>query len=348
MHASALAEEHVPTRSNPTTSEAVLGDRLRAADPADPQNGVLVALAAGQPADRDALARVLGPDLVSGLIASRTLRSRSEGLHLDYALGLTNDVIFVAPDPDPAPGESRRVDDLLYLGPDSAFLVEAALSLAPVGERAVDLGAGTGLLAAVLVRRYATVVATDLVPRVAGAARLTLALNARPDGHRAGAVVADVAGGLRRRSFDLVTANAPWVPIAAGPDARHRVFADGGSTGVELPLRFIREGAELLCPGGVAIVLALDVLCDDGRRPIRDACADLSAHGFTTVLVPTPMPLILPDLPQRVCARQPRLVDAEHVAVVVAAPSPSGGPRYRVLVAAEALARRWAARSESA
>src|SRR5438270_401573 len=82
-------------------------------------------------------------------------------------------------------------------------------------------GAGTGLHTAVLAQRYRVVVATDLSLRAARAARLTLALN----GLGAGAVVADVANGLRPRSFDLVTANAPWVPVAAEGGST-RLFAD--------------------------------------------------------------------------------------------------------------------------
>ena len=73
-------------------------------------------------------------------------------------------MIFVAPDPDPAPGEPQRRERLLYLGPDSGFLLDAVRQLAPRGERAADLGAGTGVLAAILARTYATVIATDLAP----------------------------------------------------------------------------------------------------------------------------------------------------------------------------------------
>ena len=152
--------------------------------------------------------------------------------------------------------------------------------------------------------------------------------------------MADGAAGLRLHAFDLVTANAPWVPDVPGT---RRVFADGGATGTELPCRLLHEASALLRPGGVAIVLALDVTCDDGRRPIRDLCAALTADGFTTAIVPTPLDRILPDLEQRMRRRQPRLVRAEHVAVVVAAPTVSGTLQHRTLVGAEALARGWAA-----
>jgi methylase of polypeptide subunit release factors len=321
-------------------SGAELGRRLRAADASDPRSEVLIALAAGEAVARDPLARALSEELVSELVAERLLRPNSGMLALPYALGRANDVIFAAPDPDAAE-RGAPCPDFLYLGPDSGYLVDAARRLAPRGVRAVDLGAGTGLLASMLSATYETVVATDIVERVAAAADLTLALAERPSTHTAAAVVADVAAGLRTAAFDLVTANPPWVPTGAG--AARRVFADGGATGTELPCRVVREAAELLRPGGTAVVLALDVCCDGDRRPLREVCAELSAEGYTTSIVPTPLGRMLPDLEAQMRRRQPRIVTAEHVVIVVAAPFAAGGMRHAALVAAEGLAREWAA-----
>lgn len=319
---------------------ALLARRLRAADASDRRNEVLISLAAGEAVAPDALARALSEELVSELVADRLLRPKSGMLALPYALCRANDVIFAAPDPDAAESGGSR-PDFLYLGPDSGFLVEAARRLAPRGERAIDLGTGTGLLASILSVSYETVVATDIVERVAAAAHLTLALAERPSSHTAAAVVADLASGFRAAAFDLVTANPPWVPTGVG--AARRVFADGGATGTELPCRVLREAAELLRPGGTAVVLALDVCCDGDRRPVRELCAELSAEGYTTSIVATPLGRMLPDLEAQMRKRQPRIVTAQHVVIVAAAPFPAGGIRHEAMVAAEGLARTWAA-----
>ena len=196
-------------------------------------------------------------------------------------------------------------------------------------ERAADLGAGTGVLAAILARTYATVLATDLAPRAAAAANLTLRLNVRASTSASAQWSRTAAWSSVPCSFDLVTVNPPWVPDAVDAEVSQRVFADGGPTGAELPSRFLREGATLLRPGGIAIVLALDVLFADGERPIRAVCTDLEAGGFTTAIVPTPLARMLPDLVTTIHARQPRIVDAEHVAAVVAAPVVGSALRRR-------------------
>ena len=57
------------------------------------------------------------------------------------------------------------------------------------------------------------------------------------------------------------------------------VFADGGATGTELPRRFAADAARLLAPGGLALVLTLDLEHADGRRPAVRLVADLHAPG---------------------------------------------------------------------
>ncbi len=232
-------------------------------------------------------------------------------------------------------------DEVVYLGPDSGYLVEAAVRLAPRGDRAADLGTGTGLLAAVLASRYRTVVATDVSPSVAASAGLTLALNRLPRDHAAGVCVADVGRGLRDESFDLVVANAPWVPLADGSAESPELFAHGGDTGMELPRRFLLEGASLVRSGGVAITLALDMEVERRERPLQGVCERLRRDGYVVRVLPTPFNRDRPELRADVADRQRSLTDAVHVAVVVARPRPDDEDRASLLVAVDALGRRW-------
>jgi methylase of polypeptide subunit release factors len=189
--------------------------------------------------------------------------------------------------------------DLVYLGHDSVWLLEAVWKLATGGRRAVELGTGTGLLAAALAPRYGLTVATDILPTTAAVAALTFLLNPLSTG-RLAAVSADVARGLRPGSFDLVVANAPWVPAPApGVGGRPRVFADGGPTGQELPARFILEGSALLAPGGLGVTQCLDLTYDDGRRPLADLCGALRTEGLSAELRPVGPPEIGTTLTDR-------------------------------------------------
>jgi len=174
------------------------------------------------------------------------------------------------------------------------------------------------------------------------AADVTMALNPAPEGHAAGLAVLDVAGGLRSDAFDLLVANAPWVPHDESSElAAPAAYAFGGSTGAELPRRFLLEGATLLRAGGVAITLALDVELSDGRRPIRDTVEELGARGFATAVLPTPYNRSRQTLLEKMQLGQPALTAATHVAIVAARPHADGRDRASLLVAAAALRRRW-------
>ncbi|MFD6448676.1 class I SAM-dependent methyltransferase [Promicromonospora sp. NPDC060204] len=104
---------------------------------------------------------------------------------------------------------------------------------------AVDLGCGTGILAAVLGLRYPTahVIASDRSRAACDSAGATLAAN----GVRAAGIVRDDAGALLPipdGSADLVLLNPPFHDRAAlSTDAAHRMFATAG--------RVLRDGGEL-------------------------------------------------------------------------------------------------------
>ncbi len=313
---------------------AALGAALRRE--ASAGGGPLMELVRGRPCPAERVRDGLGEAEFAALVREGVFELHGDGSDVACRVGLLCSPDFVVA----APGAGRG-PDMVYIGPDSSLLVEAALRLAPSGERAVDLGTGTGLLAAALSRRYRCVVATDIVRRSADAARCTMMLNDRPPGHVWLTMQSDVTSGLRARSFDLVAANTPWVPTSTALSGPARVFADGGRDGVELPARFLVGGASLLRPGGVAVLLALHVVRSDGARPLLELCGTLEREGYSVAVIPTPLNRSFPELPAKIRARSADLVEAVHVAVVVGAPAVEGGRRDALLVASDALARRW-------
>ena len=105
--------------------------------------------------------------------------------------------------------QQRDRGDLAYLGPDSIWLLQRAWPLATGGRLAVELGTGTGYLAASLAPRYELTIGTEVLRTTAAVAALTFHLNGPS---KLCCLLADVAAPLRPRCADFVIANAPWVP----------------------------------------------------------------------------------------------------------------------------------------
>jgi SAM-dependent methyltransferase len=258
---------------------------------------------------------ITGDRLVAHGLAMRT-DPDTQGPLLALSFGVFTVRGIAAILPRPA-GEADRV----YLANDTTWMLELLWPRLRRGARAVDLGAGTGFLAASLTQRFDQVVATDVHPAAAATARLTALVNPQLAG-RLHVVRADIAAGLRPGAFDLVTANPPWVPSAAAVDRDGRpvFYADGGATGFELPLRFLHAAADLLAPGGLAAVMCVDGTFTDGRRPVAAACAQLDEDGFTTEIVPTPLARSHPGFEELARNRLPSLAAAGHVCVFVTRP----------------------------
>jgi len=290
--------------------------RLRAAgyanEPVTGEAGAAAMLALGHPVpvaivgqgDADALVRAGAADLVEGRLHPR---------FLVFAQGRVLVVV---------PMDGGFASARVYFGRDSLWLADLASRAGSPGGRLADLGAGAGAVAALLAHRYETVVATDVLPRTAACAAITLALNPRPNGRPAGAAcLADVTAGLRAASFDLVTANPPWVPDRLpDPEGRHRVFAEGGETGFELPRRFVAEAVTLLRPGGVSVTLAIDVTWRDGHRPLPALARGYRRLGLDVAIVPTEADRSWPDLAPELLDRFPGMEAVRHVALLVGRP----------------------------
>jgi release factor glutamine methyltransferase len=178
-----------------------------------------------------------------------------------------------------------RVDRrVLIPRPDSETLVDVALSRTETQSmygRALDLCTGSGCVAIAFAHLRPTwhVTATDVSQGAAAlawenAVRAGVAHHFRP---LTGDLFAALAEGER---FELVTANAPYIPSAdlAGlqPDVRDfepHLALDGGADGLVLIRRIVEQAPSWLAAGGV---LALEVQYD--QAPAVSAL--LEAHGF--------------------------------------------------------------------
>jgi release factor glutamine methyltransferase len=128
-------------------------------------------------------------------------------------------------------------------------LARRASAVLPGGGRAADLCTGTGAVACQLSRAVpgAVVVGTDIDPLAAACARRNGVL----------AVVGDLDEGLAGRTFDVVTAVAPYVPTGElqwlPADVQRyepRLALDGGDDGLTVVRRLVAGAARILRPGG--------------------------------------------------------------------------------------------------
>jgi SAM-dependent methyltransferase len=138
-------------------------------------------------------------------------------------------------------------------------LVARAAEAWPVaGKRAVDVGTGTGVLAFVLARRGASVVATDVEPRAVACARenaARLGLAASVDVR-----LADLFPG---EPADLVVSNPPWLPADAHGPLDRAVYDPGGAMLAAL----VAGLPAALRDGGEAWIVGSDLAERLGLRP---------------------------------------------------------------------------------
>ena len=151
-------------------------------------------------------------------------------------------------------------------------LVAAAAAEWPVhGKRALDVGTGTGVLAFVLARAGAQVVATDLEPAAVACARDNAARLGLAD--RVEVVLADLFPPGR---FDLVVSNPPGLPDAARTPLERAVYDPGGA----LLERLVLGLPERLAEGGEAWIVISDLAELVGLRPAGHVAALAARAGL--------------------------------------------------------------------
>jgi release factor glutamine methyltransferase len=162
-------------------------------------------------------------------------------------------------------GRPFRVDRrVLIPRPDTEILVEVALQRTrgvSMSMRALDVCTGSGCVAITLARERPTsmVLATDVSEDALAVARdNALRLGAYNVALRSGDLFGAVTAAC---SFDLVTANPPYIPSAdiasLQPEIRDfepRGAIEGGADGLVVVRRIVAGAAEYLAPDGVVAI----------------------------------------------------------------------------------------------
>ena len=141
---------------------------------------------------------------------------------------------------------------------DSYLLLEAALVEVRPGDRVLEVGTGSGLIAGELARGGTTVIATDINPHAA--------VCAREKG--IDVVQSDLFCGIRSL-FDLILFNPPYLPTQ--PEERIddwlEYALDGGPNGRVVIERFSEQVDHVLAPGGRILLLISSLT---GLPEVRD------------------------------------------------------------------------------
>jgi release factor glutamine methyltransferase len=170
--------------------------------------------------------------------------------------------------------EFRVTPDVFIPRPETEHVVETSLKLAPAAARILDVGCGSGAIAATLsLELNACVFATDISVAALAVARE----NARRLGARVAFLACDLASAVADHSLDLLVSNPPYIPAdekAGLPrevrehEPRAALFA--GPEGLDAYRSLVADAPRLLRPGGW-LVLELGYRQVDAVRALLDA-----------------------------------------------------------------------------
>ncbi|CCQ32515.1 Protoporphyrinogen oxidase protein [Halorhabdus tiamatea SARL4B] len=159
----------------------------------------------------------------------------------------------------PPLADQRGVDTVYGASEDSHLLAEAAVEAVEPGERALDVGTGSGYVAASLAEAGADVLGTDLNPAACREAR------------EAGIPVvrANLLDPIQASAVDLVAFNPPYLPSA--PETEWGDWMEtalsGGEDGRAAVDPFLEDLSRVLRDGGRAFLLVSSLT---GIKAVRE------------------------------------------------------------------------------
>jgi len=168
-----------------------------------------------------------------------------------------------------------------YVSLFAQTLAARAGPLGLAGQAAFDLGTGTGVLAVLLARAGARVVATDVDPSAVGCARATAAQFGVASAMEV--IEADLFPPGRAR---LVVANPPWIPGEPHGPLDRAVYDPGGS----VLDRFLRGLGEHLDAHGEGWLILSDLAERLGLRMAGELDASVAAAGIRVTSIRTTAP----------------------------------------------------------
>ncbi len=138
----------------------------------------------------------------------------------------------------------------VYAPAEDTFLLLSAIEVGE-GERALEMGCGSGILSMHMAKAGASVTAADLDENAVAATRNSAMMN----GLAVRTVQSDLFDSVAGR-FDLIVFNPPY--LRGEVLGREDLCWAGGEDGVALTKRFLAQAMEHLQPGGRIVLLISD------------------------------------------------------------------------------------------
>jgi release factor glutamine methyltransferase len=170
------------------------------------------------------------------------------------------------------------VNDEVYEPAEDSYLFVDNIHV-KAGERVLDLGTGSGVLAVSAAKQGVDVVAIDINPHAVRAAKANAKLNGVCE--RIVFFQGDLFSALRQGvAFDVVLFNAPYLPSEAGEAETWigRAWA-GGADGRVVVDRFIEEVAAYLKLGGRVLLMQSTL------TGVEQTIGKFQLHGFDAAVV---------------------------------------------------------------